>query len=109
MNGVKLKPTYVLGVRVIEVATHSGLKSGGLKKFFGWSHPLLLLLTPPSLWSHSRTAKKLNILVPLRMRLENHCQCSHFKKCGKTEAQRQEMPKVTGLVNGRAGFRIQSS
>lgn len=83
MTEVGLKHTCVLGVPSAEVATHSGIGVGGRgpKALWSWSHPSLQL-TPPSLWSLNRAAKKFNILLPLRSRLENDCQHPHLRNVG---------------------------
>lgn len=77
------------------------------RKLFGWSHPSLLL-TPPSLWSLRRAAKKFNILVPPRMRRENYCQCSHLKNVGesveKLRPKDKKRPRSLGWLMVRQGL-----
>lgn len=105
----KVKSTCVLGVTAAE-ANYSPWTKGkdeGLRPLAG------LTLNCCSNHSHSGLSAELPrnstyfYLLECGLKTTVLLQPSHFKNVEKLEAQRQEMPKVSGLVNGQAGVRAQ--
>ena len=105
----KSSPPVCWGSLLLKQTTHFGQK-GRLRAWGPW-------LVSPLTAAQSTLISGLSAELPRNSTYFYLLECglkttvlfqpSHLKNVEKLEAQRQEMPKVSGLVNGQAGVRTQ--